>query len=121
MSPEIENYWDLGLRARHTTADQNAEAVEILNVVHWARLEHLHGTYLALRLRDLLALAWLNAGERDRALTIFHEVATVAAPAGVCQSIVDQGPEIGLVAIEAGAHRAAAPRRPKRAGDRDLG
>jgi LuxR family maltose regulon positive regulatory protein len=59
------------------------------------RLEHLHGTYLALRLRTLLALAWLNAGERDRALDIFHQVATVAAPAGICQSIVDQGPEIG--------------------------
>ena len=48
-----------------------------------------------LRLRTLLALAWLNAGERDRALEIFHQVATVAAPAGICLSIVDQGPEIG--------------------------
>ena len=26
---------------------------------------------------------------------IFHDVATVAAPAGLCQSIIDQGPEIG--------------------------
>ncbi|MBK5120489.1 tetratricopeptide repeat protein [Burkholderia sp. R-69980] len=94
VSPEIENYRDLGAACLAIRRQQTQEAVEILNGA-LARLEHLHGTYLALRLRTLLALAWLNAGERDRALTIFHEVATVAAPAGVCQSIVDQGPEIG--------------------------
>ncbi|MFM0205821.1 LuxR C-terminal-related transcriptional regulator [Paraburkholderia sediminicola] len=94
VSPEIENYRDLGAACLAIRRQQTQEAVTILNGV-LERLEHLHGTYLALRLRTLLALAWLNAGERDRALEIFHEVATVAAPAGICQSIIDQGPEIG--------------------------
>jgi LuxR family maltose regulon positive regulatory protein len=94
VSPEIENYRDLGAACLAIRRQQTQEAVGILNGA-LERLGHLHGTYLALRLRTLLALAWLNAGERDRALEIFHEVATVAAPAGLCQSIVDQGPEIG--------------------------
>lgn len=94
MLPEIENFRDLGAACLAIGRQQTHEAVEILSGA-LERLEHLHGTYLALRLRTLLALAWLNAGERDRALEIFHEVAAVAAPAGICQSIVDQGPEIG--------------------------
>ena len=94
VSPEIENYRDLGAACLAMRRQQTQEAVAILSGA-LARLEHLHGTYLAARLRTLLALAWLNAGERERALEIFHQVATVAAPAGICQSIVDQGPEIG--------------------------
>ena len=94
VSPEIENYRDLGAACLAIRRQQPQEAVGILNGA-LERLEPLHGTYLALRLRTLLALAWLNAGQRDRALEIFHEVATVAAPAGLCQSVVDQGPEIG--------------------------
>jgi LuxR family maltose regulon positive regulatory protein len=94
VSPEIENYRDLGAAYLAIRRQQTQEAVVILSGA-LERLEHIHGTYLALRLRTLLALAWLNAGERERALEVFHEVATVAAPAGVCQSIVDQGPEVG--------------------------
>ncbi|CAE6825095.1 HTH-type transcriptional regulator MalT [Paraburkholderia haematera] len=94
VSPEIENYRDLGAACLAIRRQHTQEAVAILSGA-LERLGHLHGTYLALRLRTLLALAWLNAGERDRALAIFHEVATAAAPAGVCQSIVDQGPDIG--------------------------
>jgi LuxR family maltose regulon positive regulatory protein len=94
VSPEIANYCDLGAACLAIRRQQTQEAVEILSGA-LERLEQFHGTYLALRLRTLLAIAWLNAGERDRALEIFHQVATVAAPAGVCQSILDQGPEIG--------------------------
>jgi LuxR family maltose regulon positive regulatory protein len=94
VSPEIANYRDLGAACFAIRRQQTQEAVEILSGA-LERLEHFHGTYLALRLRTLLAIAWLNAGERDRALEIFHQVAAVAAPAGVCQSILDQGPEIG--------------------------
>jgi LuxR family maltose regulon positive regulatory protein len=94
VSLEIENYRDLGAACLAIRRQQTQEAVDILSGA-LARLEQLHGSYLALRLRTILALAWLNAGERDRALEIFHEVATVAAPAGVCQSILDQGAEIG--------------------------
>jgi LuxR family maltose regulon positive regulatory protein len=94
VSPEILNYRDLGAACLAIQRQQTGEAVEILTGA-LERLEPLHGTYLSVRLRTLLALAWLNAGERERALDIFDEVATVAAPAGMCQSIVDQGPEIG--------------------------
>ena len=94
VSPEIENYRDLGAACLAIRRHQSQEAVAILNAA-LERLEHVHGAYLALRLRTLLALAWLNAGERERALEIFHDVATVAAPAGICQSIIDQGLEIG--------------------------
>lgn len=94
VSPEIENYRDLGAACLAIRRQQTQEAVTILSGA-LERLEHLHGTYLAARLRTLLALAWLNAGERERALETFQQVATVAAPAGICQSIVDQGPEIG--------------------------
>ena len=94
VSAEILNYRDLGAACLAIRRQQNPEAIGILNAA-LERLEQLHGTYLALRLRTLLALAWLNAGECERALAIFHDVATVAAPAGLCQSIIDQGPEIG--------------------------
>lgn len=94
VSREILNYRDLGAACLAIRRQQNTEAIGILNAA-LERLEQLHGTYLALRLRTLLALAWLNAGECARALEIFHDVATVAAPAGLCQSIIDQGPEIG--------------------------
>ncbi len=113
VSPEIENYRDLGAACLAIRRQQTQEAVTILNGA-LERLEHLHGTYLALRLRTLLALAWLNAGERDRALDIFHEVATVAAPAGICQSIVDQGPEIGpLLKLARDSARTTPPKRRK--------
>ncbi|MFM0337300.1 LuxR C-terminal-related transcriptional regulator [Paraburkholderia fungorum] len=94
VSQEIENYRDLAAACLAIQRQQTHEAVEILSGT-LERLERVHGNYFALRLRTLLALAWLNAGERDRALEIFHEVATLAAPAGVCQSVVDQGSEIG--------------------------
>ncbi|RKF35872.1 LuxR C-terminal-related transcriptional regulator [Paraburkholderia fungorum] len=113
VSPEIENYRDLGAASLAIRQRQTQEAVTILNGA-LARLEHLHGAYLALRLRTLLALAWLNAGERDRALEIFHQVATVAAPAGICQSIVDQGPEIGpLLKLARESTRAATTKEAK--------
>ncbi|HXZ06706.1 MAG TPA: LuxR C-terminal-related transcriptional regulator, partial [Paraburkholderia sp.] len=94
VSPEIENYRDLGAACLAIRRQQNQEAVAILSGA-LARLEPLHGTYLSLRLRTLLALAWLDAGERERALEMFYEVAVLAAPAGICQSTIDQGPEIG--------------------------
>jgi LuxR family transcriptional regulator, maltose regulon positive regulatory protein len=94
VSPEIENYRDLGAACLAMRRHQPQEAIGLLNDA-LERLEQRHGTYLAVRLRTLLALAWLSAGDPDRALAVFFEVAAVAAPAGICQSIVDQGPELG--------------------------
>ena len=94
VSPEIENYRDLGAACLALKRHQTDNAVKSLNA-GLERLERLHGHYLALRLRTILALAWLDANERDRALETFHEVAKVAATAGIYQSIIDLGPEIG--------------------------
>jgi LuxR family transcriptional regulator, maltose regulon positive regulatory protein len=108
VSPEIENYRDLGAACLAIRSNRTQEAVELLTHA-LERLERSHGTYLALRLRTLLAQAWLGAGEPARALDIFYEVAAVAAPAGVCQSIVDQGPEMGplLMLARASVHATA--------------
>jgi LuxR family maltose regulon positive regulatory protein len=57
--------------------------------------ERRHGDFLAIRLRTMLALVWLAANERTRAIEVFLEVLKVAAPAGVYQSILDVGPDIG--------------------------
>ncbi|MGV2292302.1 LuxR C-terminal-related transcriptional regulator [Trinickia sp. YCB016] len=94
VSPEIENYRDFGAAYLAIARHQTQEAVERLSDAV-ERLERLNGRYFALRLRTVLALAWFNAGERDQALEIFFEVAAIAAPGGVFQSIVDQGPDIG--------------------------
>ncbi|MEX3939673.1 LuxR C-terminal-related transcriptional regulator [Paraburkholderia sp. BR10937] len=57
-------------------------------------IECRHGCYLALRLRTVLALVWMAANESARAVETFREVFKAAAPAGLYQSIVDQGPQI---------------------------
>ena len=57
--------------------------------------ERRHGDVLAIRLRTLLALVWLAANERTRAIEVFLDVLKVAAPAGVYQSILEVGPDIG--------------------------
>jgi LuxR family maltose regulon positive regulatory protein len=94
ISPEIENYRDLGVACLALQRHQIPEAVESLRMA-LARSERMQAIYVALRLRTLLAMAWLNAGEHNRALETFHEVAEIAAPAGIYQSILDQGVAIG--------------------------
>jgi LuxR family maltose regulon positive regulatory protein len=94
ISLEIENYRALGAAcvaaAQHRTEDA---AVELSAALHSA--ERQHGDFLALRLRTMLALVWLAANERTRAIELFREVLKVAEPAGVYQSILDLGPDIG--------------------------
>ncbi|WP_233886086.1 LuxR C-terminal-related transcriptional regulator [Paraburkholderia flagellata] len=94
VSPEIENYRDLGAACLALQRHQVSEAVEPLRMA-LARCERMQGNYLALRLRTLLAMAWLSAGEHHRALETFHEIADSAAPAGIYQSILDQGAAVG--------------------------
>ena len=93
-SPEIENYRDLAVAILALKRRQFPETTEALNAA-LARCERLHGTWLAVRLRTLLAMTWLAAGEPERALATFQEVADVCAPAGLYQSILDNGAEIG--------------------------
>ncbi len=94
VSPEIETYRDLAAACVALQREQIPEAVESLRQA-LARCERMQGNYLALRLRTLLAVAWLRTGEAERAFETFQEVAKLAAPAGIHQSLVDLGLTIG--------------------------
>jgi LuxR family maltose regulon positive regulatory protein len=72
------------------------EAVGILTAL---RADALGGQrhYFALRVDALLAAALLDAGEPIKALERYHTVVTLAAPAGIYQTLLDSGPEVGLI------------------------
>ncbi|WNC91868.1 LuxR C-terminal-related transcriptional regulator [Paraburkholderia sp. FT54] len=94
ISLEIENYRALGAASVAAAQHRTEEAAAVLSVA-LQNAERRHGDFLAIRLRTMLAQVWLAANERTRAIELFHEVLTVAAPAGVYQSILDVGPDIG--------------------------
>jgi LuxR family maltose regulon positive regulatory protein len=96
VSPEVETYRALAAAFVAMAQSRTQNAVESLNAA-LSSVERRHGDYLALRLRTVLAVVWLSAGERSRAVGIFREVLSVAARAGVYRSILDQGPEIGAL------------------------
>ena len=94
VSAEIDNYRALAAACVAMAQNRTHEAVEYLNAARRSA-EARHGDDLALRLRTTLALAWMGAGKAREAIEVFGEVLKVAAPAGIYQSILDQGPEIG--------------------------
>ena len=94
VSAEIDNYRALAAACVAMAQNRTHEAVEYLNAARRSA-EARHGDDLALRLRTTLALAWMGAGKTREAIEVFGEVLKVAAPAGIYQSILDQGPEIG--------------------------
>jgi LuxR family maltose regulon positive regulatory protein len=94
VSPEIKNYHAVSAASLATSEHRTQQAVEILSATLQS-VELRHGDFLALRLRTMLALVWLKANERSRAVEVFLNVLTVAAPAGIYQSILDLGPDVG--------------------------
>ncbi|MFD1554864.1 LuxR C-terminal-related transcriptional regulator [Paraburkholderia silviterrae] len=94
VSPEIENFRDLAVALLALKRQQLSEAADASHAA-LARCERLHGTWLAARLRTVLAMTWLAAGKQERALGAFEQVAQLCAPAGLYQSILDHGVEIG--------------------------
>ncbi|WP_408505702.1 LuxR C-terminal-related transcriptional regulator [Paraburkholderia sediminicola] len=94
ISLEIENYRALGAASVAAAQYRTEEAIAMLSAA-LQNAERRNGDDLAIRLRTLLALVWLAANERTRAIEVFLEVVKVAAPAGVYQSILDVGPDIG--------------------------
>ncbi|WP_410832705.1 LuxR C-terminal-related transcriptional regulator [Paraburkholderia sp. SIMBA_030] len=94
ISLEIENYRALGA-AYVAAAQQRTDEVTVVLSAALQSAEGQHRDFLAIRLRTMLALAWLAANERTRAIEIFREVLKVAARAGVYQSILDVAPDIG--------------------------
>jgi LuxR family maltose regulon positive regulatory protein len=94
--PEIENYYALSAASLATSERRTQQAVEILSAA-LKSVERRHGDFLALRLRTMLGLVWLKANERTRAVQVFLDVLKVASPAGIYQSILDIGPDVGLL------------------------
>jgi len=94
ISLEIEHYRALGAACVAAAQHRTEEATVVLSAALQSA-QRQHNDFLAMRLRTLLALVWLAANERTRAIEAFREVLKVAAPAGVYQSLLDLGPDIG--------------------------
>lgn len=97
---EIHHYRVLG--SVHMALAQNRleDAVAALNrLVQEA--ENGQRNYFALRLRLLLATVLLGANERASAVETLNGALGVAAPAGIFQTLLDQGPEMGILLWEA--------------------
>jgi LuxR family maltose regulon positive regulatory protein len=110
VSPEIEHYHAISAAAVAASEHRTQQAVEILSATLQS-MEHRHSDFLALRLRTMLALVWLKANERSRAVEIFSDVVKVATPAGIYESILDLGPDVGslLHAVLEDARHTARP------------
>ncbi|MBU7440239.1 LuxR C-terminal-related transcriptional regulator [Paraburkholderia fungorum] len=94
VSPEIETYRAVGAARLAMAQNRTEDALESLNAA-LRGLERRHNDYLALSLRTVLALVWLAVGKSRFAVVTFRDVLSLAAPAGIYRSILDQGPEIG--------------------------
>jgi LuxR family transcriptional regulator, maltose regulon positive regulatory protein len=92
VSPEIETFRAIAVAWVAMAQNRTEEALGSLTCA-LRSVEDRHGDYLALRLRTVLALVWMRANERSRAIEIFREV--LSASSGIYRSILDQGPEIG--------------------------
>src|SRR5258708_3526168 len=92
VSPEIETYRAIAVAWVAMAENRTEEALGALTSALQS-VESRHGDYLALRLRTVIALAWLRANNQTRAVEIFREV--LSANSGIYRSILDQGPEIG--------------------------
>jgi LuxR family maltose regulon positive regulatory protein len=93
---EIENYRALAAASVAAAQHRTEEAAAVLSAALQSA-EPRHGDCLAIRLRTMLALVWLAADERARAIEVFRDVLKVAAPAGVYQSILDVGRDVGAL------------------------
>ena len=94
VSPEIATYRAVGAARLAMAQNRTEDAVDSLNAA-LRGLELRHSDYLALSLRTVLALVWLALGKSHFAAVTFRDVLSLAAPAGIYRSILDQGPEIG--------------------------
>ena len=105
---EIENY--RALASAYLAVAQNCPQDAIAILVNLLReAEGGHSVYLALRLRLALAVALFGANERVKAMEVFRKALKVAATAGVFQTILDEGPEIGplLQVVRSGVEHTA--------------
>jgi ATP/maltotriose-dependent transcriptional regulator MalT len=95
-------------RAYVASAEQRFEdAISILSGLR-RELDNVHNIYLALRVETHLATVRLRAKRVAEALESFGSVVTAFAKAGIYQSILDEGAEVGplLVAFQEKIERA---------------
>jgi LuxR family transcriptional regulator, maltose regulon positive regulatory protein len=97
---DIENYHALGSAYLAIARNRSQEAIDLLALPLQAA-EGGHREALALRLRLTIAVALLAANERVKALEAFRKVLRVAATAGFFQTILEQGPEVGILLLAA--------------------
>ena len=84
----------------HVALSQDCSQSAISVLVNLRReAEEAHNYYFGLRVGTLLATAYLGAGARTDALAAFRKVLNAGVHAGLYQTILDQGPEIGGLLI----------------------
>jgi LuxR family maltose regulon positive regulatory protein len=93
---EIHHYTALARAHVAQTENRLSEAIAILKELH-RDAEVAHNDYVALRLGAQLSAVLLGANQPAVALNTFRRVLSAAAPAGICQTILDQGPAIGTL------------------------
>jgi LuxR family maltose regulon positive regulatory protein len=93
---DIANYRSLARALVALATGRPRDAVAILGTLR-AELLSAQRFYFGLRVDTLLAAALLDAGEPIKALEQFHNVVKLAAPAGIYRTLLDSGPEIGLM------------------------
>jgi LuxR family maltose regulon positive regulatory protein len=93
---DIHRYAALARAHVDLSQDRSQGAISILKKLqHEADEAHSH--YFGLRVDTHLAIACLRAGERADALDAFRKVLKAGIGAGVYQTILDQGPDIGTL------------------------
>jgi LuxR family transcriptional regulator, maltose regulon positive regulatory protein len=108
---DIHYYAALASAQMAEAENRPREAAAILAKLH-QEAEVAHNDYVALRVGAQLSAVLLRANQLGEAASAFRRVLTAAAPAGICQTILDQGPEIGalLVRFQEDAERTARSR-----------
>lgn len=91
---QIRNYATLA-RAQIAVAQQRPKdgATELMPLLQEAEAAQDH--HLALRVTLQLAIASVSANETAQAMTLFRRVVSKAAPAGISQTILEQGAAVG--------------------------
>jgi len=93
---EIQEYCSLAHAHVALAKGLPKDAVAALRALRDAALS-AHRNYFALRVDTLISKALLDDGEPIKAVEVLQNVVKLAAPAGICRTILDCGPEIGLM------------------------
>ncbi len=93
---DIHRYCALARAYVALSLDQPQNAISVLEKLQ-RDADDAHNYYFGLRVSAHLAIAHLRAGDRAEALTVFRMVLNKCVQAGLYQSMLDLGPEIGTL------------------------